>query len=213
MSKTTAHQRYRNKDGDIVPGVTTILGILAKPALIHWAWDLGMKQQDYRKVRDQAGGIGTICHAMVEADIKGQRIDLSEYARADIDKAETAYLAWLEWRKQNVVEFVASELPLVHDTWGFGGTLDAIARHDGELWLIDIKTSKDVYDEMIAQVAAYQHLYQGNLAIPIHQVHIIRLDKEDGIPTDHLIPERKLQAGWKVFLGCLEAYRGLKEMK
>ena len=57
-----AHQRYKTKDGVIVPGVTTILSILAKPALIYWSWNLGMQGIDYRKVSDKAKDIGTLTH-------------------------------------------------------------------------------------------------------------------------------------------------------
>lgn len=36
---TKVHTKYISKDGEQVPGVTTILGILSKPALIHWSWE------------------------------------------------------------------------------------------------------------------------------------------------------------------------------
>jgi len=52
----TAHQPYRLADGSIVPSVTTILGILDKPRLPYWAWDLGRQGLDYREVRDAAAG-------------------------------------------------------------------------------------------------------------------------------------------------------------
>lgn len=212
-TRTKAHQQYICQDGPFasqeVPGVTTVLGILNKPALVPWAWGLGMKGLDYRKVRDQAADIGSIAHLMIEADIKGETFDPSEYAPADVSKAENSYLAWLDWRKGNIVDILHSELQLVDDQMGFGGTIDCIAQHNGECWLIDVKTGKAVYDEMIAQVAAYQYLYKQ----PLAQVHIIRLDKEDGSFADHQISQRKLLAGWDLFVGALRCYRALKELK
>ena len=54
MSKTEAkiaarakpHTVYRTADGQRVPGVTTVLGILNKPALIKWANNLGLQGID-----------------------------------------------------------------------------------------------------------------------------------------------------------------------
>ena len=54
MTTTKAHVRYRTKSGIMVPGTTTVLNLLAKPALVYWAWNLGMQGEDYRKVRDKA---------------------------------------------------------------------------------------------------------------------------------------------------------------
>ena len=63
MAKSTAvHQRYYTKDGEMVAGSTTILGVMAKPSLIRWAWNCGIKGEDYTKVRDSAGSVGTITH-------------------------------------------------------------------------------------------------------------------------------------------------------
>jgi hypothetical protein len=214
--RNRAHQKYVCQEGPYagqeVPGVTTVLNILNKPALVPWAWGLGMKGLDYRKVRDQAADIGTIAHSMIEADIRGEAFDPSEYAPADVAKAEVSYIAWLDWRKANIVDVLHSELQMVSEEYGFGGTIDCIARHNGDVWLVDVKTGKAVYDEMIAQVAAYQVMY-GDRFGHIGQVHIIRLDKEDGIFTDHQIPERKLVAGWDLFLHALGCYRALRELK
>src|SRR5438093_1588565 len=38
---TASHTVYKNAAGKRVPGVTTILGILNKPALLKWAWEQG----------------------------------------------------------------------------------------------------------------------------------------------------------------------------
>ena len=62
MPSQQIHTIYKKADGTRVPSATTYLGVLAKPALIHWAWELGVQGLDYRKVRDQAGETGTLGH-------------------------------------------------------------------------------------------------------------------------------------------------------
>lgn len=54
-SKTKIHTVYKLEDGTRVPSVTTILGILNKPALVEWAYQCGCQGLDYKAVRDQAG--------------------------------------------------------------------------------------------------------------------------------------------------------------
>ena len=100
-TKTKANQKYKMLSGEIVPSVTTVLGILAKPALIHWAWDCGMKGEDYRKVRDTAADIGTLAQFLILCHLKGEKPDLSEYSPADVDKAETCLIKYWDWEKAN----------------------------------------------------------------------------------------------------------------
>ena len=65
MSKFDIHTVYKTQDGEKVPSVTTVLNVLAKPALIYWAWDLGIKGIDYRKYRDDKADIGTLVHKQI----------------------------------------------------------------------------------------------------------------------------------------------------
>ena len=56
---------YKNSKGELLPGVTTIIGQLDKPALVQWAWKLGKEGKDWREERDSAGDIGTLVHEAV----------------------------------------------------------------------------------------------------------------------------------------------------
>ena len=203
---TKAHQRYALADGTQVPGVTTILNILDKPALIHWAWELGMQQQDYRKVRDKAANIGTIAHQLIECDIKQIPFDPSAYAPQDVDRAENAYLAWLEWTRHYHLATVHSELQLVSEEYRYGGTLDWVARKGDRVWLIDFKSSKGIYEEMKYQLAAYQALWNENYPNDqIAQCHLIRLGKDDGNFEHHRYLD--LSREFEIFKHCLAIYQ------
>uniref|UniRef100_A0A6M3KWX5 PD-(D/E)XK endonuclease-like domain-containing protein n=1 Tax=viral metagenome TaxID=1070528 RepID=A0A6M3KWX5_9ZZZZ len=43
---TTGRRNYRNKRGEKLKGVTTILGVLGKPALIGWGYNQGLENYD-----------------------------------------------------------------------------------------------------------------------------------------------------------------------
>ena len=61
---------YRLEDGTRVPGVTTITNKFKDSGgLIHWAWQCGIDGVDYRAKRDEAGDVGHLAHAAVDADV------------------------------------------------------------------------------------------------------------------------------------------------
>jgi len=200
---TKVHQVYKKKDGTVVAGVTTILGMIAKPALIHWAWNLGVKGEDYRKVRDKAASIGTIGHYLIECHLKKVTPDLGNYSKNDIDKAETAFLAYLDFEKKHHLKLIASEIQLVSEKYGFGGTVDCYAELDGKKSLIDFKTSNGVWPEMRVQVAAYTELMKEN-GYQVDDIHLLRIDKDTGEFSHH--PFKDLSLEWKFFKYIVEAY-------
>lgn len=188
MAGTKAHQRYRNAKGIVVPGVTTILGLLNKPALVYWAWNLGMHGEDYHKVSERAATVGTITHYLVECFLKGIKPDLKEYSPANVERAQVAFKEFEDWWYYQELTLQGSEIQLVSEEMQCGGTLDCVAHLGltGDLWLVDIKTSKAVYDEMLYQLAAYSAIWDECYPNqPIASAHIIQLSKEDGRLSHH----------------------------
>ena len=211
LKKVKVHTQYRMKNGDKVPGVTTVLGVLAKPALIHWAWDLGIQQIDYRKYRDTLADIGTLAHYMVQCDLSGEKPDLATYSPEQIDLAENALIKFYEWRRENTVEPVLIEAALVSEL-GFGGTIDLLALVNGILTLVDFKTSKAIYPEMITQLAAYHYLL-GEHGYKPKAVRILRIGRreDEGFEEQRRTP-KELSAHWKLFKHCLEIYNLKKQI-
>jgi len=203
MSKTKVHTVYKTKEGQRVAGVTTILGILAKPALIHWAWNLGLKGEDYRKVRDTAGSIGTIAHYLVECDLRGIEPDLGDYSKNDIEKATTAFGAFLDFKKAHNLKPIELELALVSEKYKYGGSIDCYCELDGKLTLLDFKTSKGVYPGMRCQVAAYKNLMKEH-GYKVEQVDLLRIDKVSGEFHHHKLDNLAIE--WKFFKGLVQIY-------
>ncbi len=213
---TKAHQRYKTADGVAVPGVTTVLGAtIPKPALLAWAYNCGVKGEDFRKVKDKAADIGTIAHWLIELHLKGLEPDTSCFAPADLSKAENAVIKFMSWWDAGKFEYRASELQLVSEKHGYGGTLDILASQgEHDLCLIDLKTSKGIYDEYWFQLAAYAELRMENYDFadpdPITRFIICRIGKEEA-ESDFEIQERKsLTWEWNVFEKCLALYKTLK---
>jgi len=213
VKKARIHTVYKTQDGGRVPSVTTILGILAKPALIEWAWKLGTEGIDYKQVRDQAGDVGSLAHYLILCDIKGEKPDTSEYSAKVIDKAETCLLKYWEWRKTNPIRPIMVEEALVSEQYRYGGTLDCFAEREdtGEFVLIDFKTGKAIYEEAIIQVVSYAHLIKEN-GYDVNTVKILRIGRD----VNEGFEERTIydfETGWQIFLRCLDIYNLKKVLK
>ena len=124
LKNVEAHQRYRTADGKIVPGVTTVLGILNKPALVPWANNLGLQGISVKDYVDKLAKIGTLAHYFVECDLRGDEPDLDSYSPEEIRIAETCLLKYWDWKAENNPEPIMIEGQLVSERFGFGGTID-----------------------------------------------------------------------------------------
>lgn len=100
-----------------------------------------------RVVLDDLSATGTYIHQYIEDDLN-DRFPL-EPVRADhVEMVE----AWHEWRGKHDVEVLATEATVFGD--GYAGTGDLWARVDGRAMLIDVKSSRKVWNSHIGQLAA-----------------------------------------------------------
>jgi hypothetical protein len=200
---------YKNSSGKRVPGVTTVLGRFKDAGgLIHWAWELGCNGQDYRKVRDDAGGAGSIAHGWIDDDIHGRelRAPPEDADQEMLDKARSGLKAFRQWRDSIKLEIIDTETPLVSDEYGFGGTYDALGIIGDEVILVDWKTSNRVYSEYIAQLAAYRQLVRERTFHDPAGARLLRVGKELADFADHSFPSAMLDLGWARFQSSLHLY-------
>ncbi len=211
--KAKTHTVYKNSDGKRVPGVTTITGVMNKPALVPWANKLGLEGIEVRKYVDDLAVIGTLAHYMVECHIKTIKPDLDDYSKNQIDAAIISFQKYLDWESRNKVEYVDSELSLVSDGMGYGGQIDIIAVLNGVRTLIDIKTCKAIYPDHFLQVSAYMLLANEHGA-NLSETRIVRIGRseEEGLEAEEkLIP--MLVKFQEIFMQCLNIYNLKKEVK
>jgi len=210
--KDKIHTVYKLKNGKKVPGVTTIISILAKPALIHWAWDLGTKGVDYRKFRDDKADIGSLAHYLIMCYLKKETPDTSDYSKKQIDQAENCIISFFEWKKMHSFEPILIESPLVSEKYKFGGTPDLLAKINGEYCLIDFKTGKGIYvNDMFPQLAAYSHLLQEN-NYKITNSRILRIGREESEGFEERLIQ-DIEPYWEIFKNCLSIYNIRKRLR
>ena len=222
------------------PSVTTILDVLDKSqALIPWALncfeskiletnglsktdngvieistdDISKAKKEYKDVSQTALDIGTQIHDLIEQYLKTGKDPFKELK----DEVTNGFLAFLEWEKDNIESWIESEAVTVNETWGYAGTLDAIAKmKDGRVMVIDFKSSKGFYSGYDMQIASYRYARETmngeyKIALPyppfktykkvylpmkIDGMGVLRLDKVTGLPEwkDYSkVYERKLE--------------------
>ena len=188
-------------ENKLVPGVTTILKRLNKPALMPWAAKQtsdyvkknakeGMTKREivtladeakgaYRRFTDEAADIGSIVHAYAEAKLKGEDAGLP-WEKDDNQAVMKACGAFDEWFKAHDVKCLASEMMIFSKSMFYAGTCDFYGYIDDELVVADLKTSSAIYHDYLLQLAAYQLAIQEEANVLISARWIIRLDKKTG---------------------------------
>jgi hypothetical protein len=199
-----AHTIYKLSDGTRVPGVTTVLGVLAKPQLIKWANNLGLQGIDSSKYTDAAARIGTLAHYMVQCHITKEPTNFDDYSKSEIDQAENALISFFEWEKGHDIQPIFNEKGLVSEDYKYGGTIDCYANIDGKKGLIDFKTGKAIYSEMIIQLAAYKNLLTEN-GYQVENVRIIRIGRTEDEGFDEKVVT-DLDNHWDMFKSLLSVY-------
>ncbi len=209
--RSRIHTVYKTKDGTRVPGVTTPLNELAKPALIHWAWNLGIKGIDYRVHRDELADIGSLTHDMILCYLKKKKCDMSEYSKALIDKAENCFLSFLSWEKAHEIEPILVEQIFVSEQHRFGGKFDFFGKVDGVKTLGDFKTGKRIYDEAFYQLAGYDILLSENGYFP-EQFIAINIGRDENEKFE-VVKKKSIGRQKEIFRAALTIYKLKKEIK
>ena len=206
------HVVYKNAAGTRLPGVTTILSVINKPALVAWANAEGLAGRDTSKTVQRAADIGTVTHARIEAYVRGMELDESELPRDVVDRSQNGALRFMDFWQKAGYELSECELAMVSESWQVGGTLDILARNrDGGLDLLDVKTSKRIYPEHRIQACAYAAIYEEAHGQPISGVWIARVGKE--VQDDiEVLPLGNRAACVDAFTCALNLYRALNRV-
>lgn len=211
IAKAKQHQIYRTKDGQRVPGVTTVLQVLNKPALIGWANRMGLKGIDTRKHVDGLADIGTLAHYLIQCHLSNKDPVLSDYSQNQIDRAENSLLSFFEWEKSHELLPTFLEKGLVSEKHSFGGTVDCYGTLDGVPTLIDFKTCKGLYPEQSHQLAAYELLLVEN-GHEVRGARILRVGRDESEGFEEKII-KNMTPHADIFMHCVEIHKLQKELR
>jgi len=205
-----AHTQYRTADGTRVPGVTTITGVMDKPALVRWANLQGLAGVDTTKYVDETAKIGTLAHYLVECRLLEIEPDLSDATPNQLTAAQVCFQKWLKWEEGvgiKQTDFAMAEAVLVSEKHRFGGTIDIACVLNGKSTLIDVKTCKGIYGEHKTQVAGGYSILLEDAGFAVEQVIIVRIGREESEGFEQVnISDTEIRMHRKRFLLCRELY-------
>lgn len=212
-------------------GVTSIIksGIDKSGPLMYWAVNMGVSmflkrvrpgvaldeleiediaeaiKTAHRTSSNRAKSIGTLVHETIEAIVNARINKRPLPGMPTNESAKHAVQAFLDWEKRHKVEYIFSERKIYSKKYGYAGTVDIVAKVDGKLTVLDIKTSKAIYDEMFFQTAAYSKALEEELGYKILRNIILRVDK-DGKGVEPKEATSTIDECFKVFLHCQGIY-------
>lgn len=110
----------------------------------------------HQKLLTAAGDIGTGAHKLIEWTLRTAIGAEAGPKPVVADASLWAFMSFEDWWKSVDGKPVLIERTVVSKVHGFAGTLDLLARVNGVLTEVSIKTGKAVYSEAHLQSAAYQ---------------------------------------------------------
>lgn len=125
-----------------------------QPESFEFAYEQAKKYENPNSVLAKAGDRGTLIHQAIEQyGLTGTAPDPQDFEPEDRKRIQGV----AKWLLDNEPEFIAQEIRTASITYKYVGTFDALCRmKDGDLWLLDWKTSKRVYhDQHFPQLCAY----------------------------------------------------------
>jgi len=151
---------YTKDDGKtFYPSVTQVLSVYPKGfGFDNWLKTVGMNAE---MIRDQAAEAGSRVHNAIEQLLYGTEINWQEYS----DNLEEWVMInkFIEFYDNHVDQVISVEQSIVCDTMRAGGTIDLVCKINGQIWLVDFKTSNALRRTHDMQQAAYVEMWNNNV--------------------------------------------------
>jgi hypothetical protein len=157
---TLPDSRYYRRNGKYYPSVTYVLGYYPKGKFFeNWLKQVGFAS-DY--IVKKAAEEGTQTHELCEAYLNGEELNFLDsngrpQYNPDVWQMFLRFVEFWETFKPGLIE---TEVHLFSDELKVAGTCDLIVEINGELWLLDLKTSNQLQTTYELQTAIYGQCYK-----------------------------------------------------
>lgn len=143
------------------PSSTWISGYYPKgQQFIRWKAEKGWDESE--RIKKEAGDRGTVVHQATELLEKTGELPITTpFVTTDNVVVELGQdeiegiLSFKRWHDETKPKLLANEITVFGED--YAGTLDRIYEIEDQVWIVDIKTSQDIWEEHILQVSSYSH--------------------------------------------------------
>ena len=160
---------YTLPSGKKAPSITSITSFYNRQTFINWRKKIG--EEEANKITKVATDRGTKFHDLVEKYLSNE--DVSSL-KGVLPSTKARWIAARE--SLNKIDNIhALEKPLYSEYFGIAGRVDCIAEYEGELAVIDFKTSKKIKPEKwlqnyFVQETAYACMYYEMTVISVKKI-------------------------------------------
>jgi len=163
--ETPGCRLYQLPNGEWVPSITSITSFYNRQIFVEWRKRIG--EEEANRITKKATSRGTDFHEVAQAYLENKELNWDDYqpltkfmffhAKPFLDKINNIH---------------AIERTLYSEYLGLAGRVDCIAEYDGELAIIDFKTSDKIKPEKwlehyFVQETAYACMYYELTGIPV----------------------------------------------
>lgn len=222
INKENAHYYY---NGKVVPRTTEILSaMLHEQSLMVWSNHLGLYQRkEYDQYMENVADKGTYTHKSIEiylSKFNERGIYDPSFVIEDMNLPFTmvntvqnglyAFVAWLTKLCENhQVKVIATEMPV--SCQYFGGTIDFLVEVDGEVYLVDFKTSNHISYKHFLQLSAYRYMLMTQNNIYPSKCVILQLNKKIAKYTEYVLDVSNMGTDYTFIQTCQDQMISLSQ--
>jgi len=177
---TTLDERWYTINNEFYPSVTWIAEYYPKGiGYFKWLANKGWDEAEALKVA--AGDKGSKVHQAIALLIEGETVNIDDKLTNPTTGEEEeltpeeyeCIMSFVDWHKeQKDIKYLAHEEVVYNIKYKYAGTLDIRCQIDGQLYIIDIKTSQNIWPSHEIQLSAYYHT--DNIGTP-HKLAILQV--------------------------------------
>ena len=174
---------YQRSEGVYYPSVTTILQYMPKNKFFEmWLKDVGHNAD---LIMRRAGKEGTQVHEAIETLLEGEELHwMDDYGNAKYnEKVWEMINKFVDFWTTCKPELISTEEFVYSDEYRYAGTADLVCKLDGEVWLIDFKTSNSLHKSYDLQLASYAKALKESKGIEIERTGILWLKSSKRGPS------------------------------
>jgi len=118
------------------------------------------------RIKEEAGKRGGNIHSAIEKYLITNEIE-KELTSIEVDILNK-FIKWFsELNQTKRVKIIGIEISGINREYNYVGTIDLILEIDGEVWIIDVKTSNYLHKSHNLQLSAYKHMYNDKAKIAL----------------------------------------------
>lgn len=149
---------------DYYASISWIASYCPKPIqFMKWLAEKGWDEAEM--IKATAGVRGHKVHQMISTLLIGKSIAITDKAinpqtgeLEDITLEEyECLMSFVDWMNETKPKIIANEMFVHNEQYKYAGMVDLICEIDGAKFIVDFKTSQNIWDNHLAQIAGYQN--------------------------------------------------------